>query len=267
MLSGAKPSKPTEPAGTKILLVEDNPINREIASAMLKKLGYVCELAEDGKAALAATALQKFDLVLMDCGLPEMDGFETTRLLRKQENGKHRAKVFALTASAFADVAERCREAGMDGVLTKPITRNDLQKVLGTTPSSEKTILLDSKSKFVEHPLSHIIERKVLEDLVAIESGGVADFVSETFQDYLSHIEKQISLIASSIATGDFIRAREGAHGARGSSANMGITRLQKLFGEMETLAQKQDREEIRKVLAMANEKVSELRAEFPKTG
>jgi signal transduction histidine kinase/HPt (histidine-containing phosphotransfer) domain-containing protein len=106
----------------EILLVEDNPINRRLAQHVLDKAGYKVVTADDGAAALAALERERFDLVLMDVQMPEMDGIETTVEIRKREKiTGERVPVVALTAHAMAGVRARCLEAGMDGYLIKPI--------------------------------------------------------------------------------------------------------------------------------------------------
>lgn len=124
---------PPVPAGAHVLLVEDNAVNQMVAQAMLDSLGCVVQVAADGMQALAALAAEKFDLVLMDCQMPNMDGFEAVRRLREMEQGSGgRIPVIALTANALTGDRERCLAAGMDDHLGKPIVRAQLQRCLGT---------------------------------------------------------------------------------------------------------------------------------------
>jgi len=111
----------------RILLVEDDPTSRKLAVAFLKNLGFRPVAASDGKDALNKLGSSPFDLVLMDCQMPEMDGFEATRLIREHEraSGEH-LPIIALTAHAMAEDRERCFSAGMDSYLTKPIVIDEL---------------------------------------------------------------------------------------------------------------------------------------------
>jgi PAS domain S-box-containing protein len=122
-------ASPESLAGMRILLAEDNLVNQRVAMAILKKLGLTPELACNGLEASAAALARPFDLILMDCQMPEMDGFEATRLIRERE-GSRRVPILAMTANAMAGDRERCLDAGMDDYLAKPIAILDLKDAL-----------------------------------------------------------------------------------------------------------------------------------------
>ncbi len=111
-------------ARARVLLVEDNPVNQLVAQGMLNEIGCDCDLASNGVEALDRAAKSRYDLVLMDCMMPEMDGYEATRRIRDRERaaGKGRLPIVALTASVLASDIDRCRQAGMDDHLAKPHT-------------------------------------------------------------------------------------------------------------------------------------------------
>lgn len=113
----------------RVLLVDDNPVNRRVGQSMLDRLGHEVVLAEDGLEALAHLQAQSFDLVLMDCRMPRMDGLEATRRWRTQERGG-RTPIFALTGEASAVEASKCLEAGMDGHLGKPVALDELRTLM-----------------------------------------------------------------------------------------------------------------------------------------
>jgi CheY-like chemotaxis protein len=118
----------------EVLLVEDNPVNQEVAKATLENLGCRVDTASDGRRALDAVSLHTYDLVLMDCQMPVMDGYETTRQIREGEKNagskRRRIPIIALTAHAMQGDREECIAAGMDDYLTKPFTREQLMSVL-----------------------------------------------------------------------------------------------------------------------------------------
>ncbi|NJN47068.1 MAG: response regulator [Candidatus Competibacteraceae bacterium] len=125
----------TRPTKHRILLAEDNPINQQVALAMLDQFGYQVDLANNGQEALNAAARQSYDLVLMDCQMPEMDGFEATRRIRALEEGQQKemrwyTPIIALTAHAMETDREYCLTAGMDDYMTKPFTRQQLTDLL-----------------------------------------------------------------------------------------------------------------------------------------
>ncbi len=116
-------------APVQVLLVEDNPVNQMMTRAQLRKIGCACDVAANGVEALAALAKGRYDLVLMDCMMPEMDGYEATRRIRAQERDAKagRLPIVALTANALESELDKCRDAGMDDHLTKPCSIGDLQ--------------------------------------------------------------------------------------------------------------------------------------------
>ncbi|RME54588.1 MAG: response regulator [Deltaproteobacteria bacterium] len=135
--SAASPSTEALPSGMpdrrsrKILLVEDNTINQEVALRMLEKLGFQTTLASDGNEALDLLARESYDLILMDCQMPGMDGFETTARIREREaQSAHRTPIVALTASAREEDHRRCLIAGMDDYIAKPVRLRDLEALL-----------------------------------------------------------------------------------------------------------------------------------------
>jgi len=132
------PSAPLERAPsdpeTRILLVEDNPTNQRVALCMLQRQGYCVDLASNGIEALEKLDGGAFDLVLMDCQMPEMDGFEATRKIRDRERaGEAHMPIVALTANVMAGDRERCRECGMDEYLGKPINAQQLYSMIDST--------------------------------------------------------------------------------------------------------------------------------------
>jgi signal transduction histidine kinase/ligand-binding sensor domain-containing protein/DNA-binding response OmpR family regulator len=126
-------------ARRKILLAEDNPVNQVVAVRLLERRGHQVTVAANGREAVAAVQREPFDLVLMDVQMPEMDGFEATATIRRAETGTgRRLPIFAMTAHAMKGDAERCRLAGMDGYLPKPIRPGDLYAVVdGCSPMPE----------------------------------------------------------------------------------------------------------------------------------
>jgi CheY-like chemotaxis protein len=118
----------------RVLVVEDNAINQKVITKMLEKTGHRADMAGNGIEALAALCERPYDLVLMDCQMPEMDGFEATRLLRDSTSGvlNPRVRVVALTANAMVGDRERCLAAGMDDYLAKPVQMQALAALLAT---------------------------------------------------------------------------------------------------------------------------------------
>ena len=128
------PKKQAEPSGNKIqvLLVEDNPINRKLASIQLKKLDCQIDIACNGIEAVEKAEQTLYDIILMDCQMPEMDGFEATQKIRAIAAEKYsKVPIVAVTANALPEDKERCFECGMDDFISKPLKPNDLADSLG----------------------------------------------------------------------------------------------------------------------------------------
>ena len=120
-----------EKARARILVAEDNPVNQRVASHMLNKLGYRCDIASNGKEAVEMLAQLPYDLVLMDCQMPEVDGYTATRRIRQhEEQGGHHTPIIAMTANAMREDRARCLDAGMDGFIPKPIALEELETAL-----------------------------------------------------------------------------------------------------------------------------------------
>ena len=126
----ADAASPVRYRGRRILLAEDNPVNQRVASRMLEKLGAAVDIAGNGRQAVAMALAADYDLVLMDCQMPEMDGFEATRELRASLGPRARVPIAAVTANAMAGDREKCLEAGMDDFLAKPIDSRQLAELL-----------------------------------------------------------------------------------------------------------------------------------------
>ena len=132
----AQTPAPTAPEAelfaARILIAEDNPVNREVAGEALRQLGCQVDLADDGQQAIAGWEAARYDMILMDCHMPNMDGIEAARIIRRREAADSRARtpILALTANARGEDYERCIASGMDDYLTKPLTLDELRAAL-----------------------------------------------------------------------------------------------------------------------------------------
>ncbi len=233
-------------ADLKILIVEDSLTNREITAEMLKQIGFDSDTAENGREALEICRKKKFDLILMDCQMPEMDGFEATRLIREAESLTGNPKIIAFTASVTAKEKDRCLEAGMNDYLSKPFTKHSLEEMLEKHFEIHNLPLnLDLQENLIHHSLSKIIEPKMLESLLEIEENNQPGFVFEILDVFLDHAEVKFLETETALAVRDRKKIRETSHNLKGSSANVGLTDLSKLFEELEKRARETDWAEV----------------------
>ncbi len=236
----------------RVLVAEDNPVNREVAAAMLESLGVACATAENGLAALEQVSRESFDLVLMDCQMPEMDGFEATgEIRRRQREGRLRRTlpVVALTANAVEGDRERCIGAGMDDYLSKPFTRDQLAAVLARwlpTQSQGPTLATEAErptgrrteearrapSESAESP----INPRALEAIRSLPGPNGAAFVATVIRAYLADAPGRMEQIRSAVTSGDAERLRKAAHGMKSSSANVGAETLAGACKDIEAL-------------------------------
>jgi CheY-like chemotaxis protein len=116
--------------GRRVLLVEDNAVNQKVGSALLAKVGCRVDVAANGREALEMSGQLRYEMIFMDCQMPEMDGYEATRAIRRRESGGQRTPIVAMTAAALASDRAQCLQAGMDGFLSKPVSAEHLYQTL-----------------------------------------------------------------------------------------------------------------------------------------
>ena len=223
----------------KVLLVEDNPVNREVASELLKSLGCTVDTAEDGMVALAAIARTKYDIVLMDCFMPHLDGFQATEDLREREArlGVDRPlPVIAQTASAFDADRQRCEEAGMTDFISKPFRREELLKVL-RRHLPERDVGVDAGREPATAPAARAdLDPTALSALSALAAGRSDDAMGRVVATYLAHTPNLIAAMKQALANADPDALAGAAHSLKSSSAQIGAQRLADLAQEAERL-------------------------------
>lgn len=208
----------------RVLLVEDNPVNQRVVLLLLQHLGYAADVVGTGKGALRALAEVDYDLILMDCQMPEMDGFQATRLIRKAEATKgRRIPIVALTANAMQGDRERCIGAGMDDYISKPVSPKELREVL------ERWIPVDRREKgaangAVESGSKGAANRPGAIDLDALYAtyGYNEGTISQLLELYLSTTPKLITRATEAVEARKAEEARSAAHEIKGSSNMIG---------------------------------------------
>jgi signal transduction histidine kinase/DNA-binding NarL/FixJ family response regulator len=223
-------SEPARPlAGGRVLLAEDNPVNREVAMAMLESLGLQVECAADGAEAVRQAEAGPFDLILMDCQMPEMDGFEATRRIRA--NGLHETPIVALTANAMSGDREHCIEAGMNDYLSKPFTRDALQRMMQRWMGGAQ----DAAAAASERGNGRAtLDPDALAALSALQRPGMQDLLQSVCNTYLVEAPQLLAQLRSAARAGDLVQLKEAAHSLKSSSAQLGANGLAALCRAIE---------------------------------
>jgi two-component system sensor histidine kinase/response regulator len=257
-----------QPAATpsrtgRVLLAEDNAVNRAVASAIIKSNGYTLRIAENGLLALQAVAEERFDVVLMDCQMPEMDGYTATAAIRNREaqhpNGP-RVPIIALTANTMQGDRDRCLAVGFDDYLAKPFKQKDLIAMIAlwnTTGAAECSIadcaptdtLVDGAAAvgkpqeaaalapMAGNTLSGApLDLSALEEIRSLDPSGSSVFLEEMIGLYLSDGAAQLKAIGQCIADVDPVGLRDGAHALKSASANVGATQFAGVCAQLEAI-------------------------------
>jgi CheY-like chemotaxis protein len=225
------PEGPAVPAARplSVLLAEDNPINQKLVVRLLQKQGHRVVVAGNGKEALEAVAQERFDVVLMDVQMPEMDGLEAAAAIRQRERqtGAH-VPILALTAHAMKGDREECLAAGMDGYIAKPIQPNELTAAI-------EGLLVDGEDAAAEpeRPAAEVLDRE--EALQRV--GGDAELLGELAELFLGSCDEQLAQLREAAARGDLEALRRGSHGLKGAVATLGAHPAAEAALRVETLS------------------------------
>jgi two-component system sensor histidine kinase/response regulator len=229
--ASAVPAPAARTVGPTILLVEDNPVNREVAVGMLESLGCTTDTAENGWLALKAMNTATYDAVLMDCQMPVMDGLAATGEIRRREqtSGGARVPIIALTANSMEGDRERCLDAGMDDFLSKPFTQQQLATQL------RRWLALRALPETERRDLSRIplIDAGVLRNIAALAKPGLLNSMIDL---YLRHSPGLVAAIENAAANMQSEALFQAVHTLKSSTSNLGGTRLAMVAKECEVL-------------------------------
>jgi PAS domain S-box-containing protein len=239
--------------GRRLLLAEDNAVNQEVVRAMLADCGCELDIAADGEAAVAMMRRSAYDLVLMDCQMPRMDGFEALRQLRNAAPGEFATAagvaVVALTANALAGDAERCLAAGFNDHMAKPVRRERLVQTLGNWVSGgrgaqqrERHAAAAPVAAATSAAAAAATADRALLDMAAIERirdmqrRGATDLLARLRAMYFDSSARLVQSIEAALASADGEGLRQAAHTLKSSSGNLGAARLARACAELEAL-------------------------------
>jgi CheY-like chemotaxis protein len=223
--------------GLDILLVEDHPVNRELAVAILVQAGHRVTQAGHGGEAVALAARRLFDLIVMDVQMPEMDGLEATRRIRarEMETGGH-APIIALTAHAMKGDRELCLAAGADAYLSKPVKRQELLGAIRMLAQTAAPVVVGAPaSREAQLDLERLVQ----------QLGGDEDIVDKLVRMFLETLPEQLAALRKASAERNDRNLARVAHGLKGAIANFGTGSAYREASRLEQSAKKGDWTEI----------------------
>jgi signal transduction histidine kinase/HPt (histidine-containing phosphotransfer) domain-containing protein len=263
--------------GTRILLAEDNPVNREVVIEMLRVMECDVDAVEQGQEAVEAVQARRYDLVLMDCQMPVMDGLTASQAIRADERGSSRhVPIVALTANAMKGDRDRCLEAGMDDYLSKPFTQATLQAIVcrwvtaadrpirtttvdpdsGTAPGvrdARGTVVpVRPEAGTRSNEAAGVLEQAAIQALRSLNHPGGPDVFRRLIAVYLKSSTATMAALRNAVAQSNAAAIFQAAHGLKSSSAMFGCCRLADLLKQLEAAGQSGMLEPVEALLASA---------------
>ena len=231
-----------------ILLAEDNQVNQEVAIGMLMALGCNADLAENGAAAVIAARNKRYDLILMDCHMPEMNGFEASRKLREHEKQHDLppTPIVALTADVKKGIEDECAEAGMDGYISKPFSKSRLEAILDQWLNVNEPAADGSATQSAD-PVGateeKVIDLDVLGELKSLSQTTGRDILGKSVNFFLEQAPEDVAVMRLAAKQADLEVIGNLAHSLKSSSANLGATGLSKSCAALEASAREGNKE------------------------
>ena len=243
--------------GVSVLLAEDNEANQIVATIMLQKLGITPTVVANGQEAVEAVADNQFDVVLMDCQMPVMDGFEATRFICRGLPKERRPVIVAMTANALQGERERCIQAGMDDYLAKPVMLDELSRTLrrwfGDGPAEEQSEPEQSA------PVASI-DHERLSYLRDLSRRQEPTLFRRLLSSYLNDVPVKLQKIRDAHASGDHEELFAAAHSLKGISGNLGVGVMMEVAHELQVVARDQAMEKVPPLLGALEREFASVR-------
>ena len=285
------------PGSRRILLAEDNEVNQLVAAAILTRRGLGCDIVANGRSALEAIQRVHYDLILMDCQMPEMDGFEATRQIRQweQQAGRRRLPIVAVTANAVKGDRQRCLEAGMDGYVTKPIdslhlietietllTDNDANRVSAAPSCDPPRLASPSSDSADEHgalevprnsgPVSRdgdepLVPPAAIDSLSLLERClGDIDFCQQLLSGFTDRATEHQRQIDAACQAANWPALAAQAHALKGAAANLSAEPLREAAHVLEQLGKEGDAAAVPPAMSRLRREIQRFEQELPTT-
>ena len=254
----------SEPTGQslRVLVADDNAVNRKLAASILSRAGHNAILVTNGQEAVAAMTRERFDVVLMDVEMPVMGGFEATRLIRELEAcSGTRTPIIAVTTRAMKEDREACLEAGMDGFVPKPVESAKLLEMLenlatGPLPDSVTTAQPGATDRADDVHGEEALDEAALMILV----GGSRELAGELAELFLDDLEPRVTEITAAVTERDADRLRSAAHALRGSAGSLRAEIVSTAAGVLEAMGHSHKLDGVQSALKELNIALARLR-------
>lgn len=247
----------------RILLAEDNMVNQKVALKQLNNLGYEADVAANGEEVLQLLEKIPYDLILMDCQMPILDGFETTRKIHSREESSfasgRRPTIIAMTADAMKEDRQKCLDVGMDDYLAKPVSKAKLAAMLERWSSMLLTVKEEAILSYSDNSTTNTLDLQIDWKQLRQLSEGNAEFEIELLQMFVSDTQLRLAAIKAAIATNDFGQIQHQAHQLKGASANIGATTMHLYAQKIEKLARYEQLEDTESLLSNLEEAAQQI--------
>ncbi len=267
----------------RVLVVDDHPVNQEVASQMVESMGYRVDIAGNGREAVNAHFKAPYDIILTDLQMPEMDGYEETKEIRAREGTAERTPIIAMTAHAMAKDRTRALDIGLDDYIAKPIDFDKLVSLLklwvpldGDSPAEiqrVKTTSAAASALAVATPPVQAakappaiaapppaIDRSVLDQLRRYQKPGAPDLVADVVKKFLGDLPDRVQAVQMASADGDSIAVTKPAHALKSSSAMVGALRFSEICSDLEERCQTESLEQVADLLSQFQSECARVR-------
>ncbi len=270
--SQSVPNPPMTHFQANILIAEDNLVNQQVAIAMLEMMGCSAEVADNGVIATEKAFNHRYDLILMDCHMPEMDGFSATAKIRQEESHLGQdvhVPIIALTANVQDGIKQECLAAGMDDYLSKPFSQEQLMTTLKRwlsptqADSSEYGSSIDSD---VNTPQEIVLEQEpaieavALQRIRALQRPGAINVLNKVISLYLESAPPLVNNIIAAITRADGESLKQNAHSLKSSSSNLGALQLSNTCQQLERLGAEGDTATARELIDTLEQQLEQVR-------
>ncbi len=231
-------SRPESGKNLRILIAEDNPVNQRVALFQLQKLGYLADVVDNGRQALEAMAKSNYDIVFMDCQMPELDGYAATRDLRVMEGDERHTWIIAMTANSLEGDRQKCLDAGMDDYVSKPVKPERLEAAIGRF-----TGLRAVEQETRDTGSVGAIDPKIIAGFRELDIEGEESILAKLIDVFIENTPRVLKEARAALANRMSPQLERAAHTLKGSCSNFGAERMRSACEKLEALAREGDLE------------------------